>query len=125
LGLKTSLGKKVNNDLFLLLKDCVNQIGRDGLILVEENISPENEIEVVQGIELDGYASSYFVNDLKNFEVVYENPYLLITNNPINSLNQIRDVIEYVKTNNKPLVVAEEINKDIVSTLVLNNIQKN
>jgi chaperonin GroEL len=106
------------------LKDCVNQIGRDGLIL--ENISPENEIEVVQGIELDkGYASSYFVNDLKNFEVVYENPYLLITNNPINSLNQIR-VIEYVKTNNKPLViVAEEINKDIVSTLVLNNIQKN
>jgi chaperonin GroEL len=52
--------------IFLLLKDCVNQIGRDGLILVEENISPENEIEVVQGIELDkGYASSYFVNDLK------------------------------------------------------------
>jgi chaperonin GroEL len=96
------------------------------VILIEENISPENEIEVVQGIELDkGYASSYFVNDLKNFEVVYENPYLLITNNPINSLNQIRDVIEYVKTNNKPLVVAEEINKDIVSTLVLNNIQKN
>jgi chaperonin GroEL len=96
------------------------------VILIEENISPENEIEVVQGIELDkGYASSYFVNDFKNFEVVYENPYLLITNNPINSLNQIRDVIEYVKTNNKPLVVAEEINKDIVSTLVLNNIQKN
>ncbi len=124
--LKTSLGKKVNQELFLLLKDCVNQIGRDGLILVEENISPENEIEVVQGIELDkGYASSYFVNDLKNFEVVYENPYLLITNNPINSLNQIREIIEYVKTNNKPLViVAEEINKDIISTLVLNNIQK-
>jgi chaperonin GroEL len=52
----------------------------------------------VQGIELDkGYASSYFVKRFKNFEVVYENPYLLITNNPINSLNQIRDVIEYVK----------------------------
>jgi chaperonin GroEL len=124
--LKTSLGKKVNTDLFLLLKDCVTQIGRDGLILVEENISPLNEIEVVQGIELDkGYASSYFVNDLKNFEVIYENPYLLITSNPINALNQIRDVIEYVKTNNRPLViVAEEINKDIISTLVLNNIQK-
>jgi chaperonin GroEL len=124
--LKTSLGKKVNTDLFLLLKDCVTQIGRDGLILVEENISPVNEIEVVQGIELDkGYASSYFVNDLKNFEVIYENPYLLITSNPINALNQIRDVIEYVKTNNRPLViVAEEISKDIISTLVLNNIQK-
>jgi chaperonin GroEL len=104
----------------------MSQIGRDGLILVEENISPLNEIEVVQGIELDkGYASSYFVNDLKNFEVVYENPYLLISSNPINSLNQIRDVIEYVKTNNRPLIiVAEEITKEIISTLVLNNIQK-
>jgi chaperonin GroEL len=62
---KTSLGKKVNNDLFLLLKDCVNQIGRDGLILVEENISPENEIEVVQGIELD---KGYFFLFCKRFK---------------------------------------------------------
>lgn len=124
--LKTALGKKINPELFFLLKDCIQKIGRDGLILVEDNISEKNEIESVQGIELDkGYASSYFVNDLKNFEVIYDNPYLLITNNPINSLNQIRDVIEYIKLNNRPLViVAEEISKDIISTLVLNNIQK-
>ena len=124
--LKTSLGKKVNKEVFTVLKNCMTQIGRDGLILVEENISTENEIEVVQGIELDrGYASSYFVNDVKNFEVVYENPYLLVTGNSITSINQIRDVIEYVKTNNKPLIiVAEEITKEIISTLVLNNIQK-
>jgi len=124
--LKTSLGKKINNEVFLVLKNCISQIGRDGLILVEENLSQENEIELVQGVELDkGFASSYFVNDLKNFEVVYDNPYVLITNNPITSLNQIREIIEYVKTNNKALViVAEEISKDIISTLVLNNIQK-
>jgi len=124
--LKTSLGKKINKELFDLLKDCISQIGRDGLILVEENISQKNEIEIVQGIELDkGFASSYFVNDMKNFEVVYENPYVLITSYPINSINQIRDVIEFVKTNNRSLViVAEDINKEIISTLVLNNIQK-
>jgi chaperonin GroEL len=124
--LQTSLGKKINNDIFSVLKNCISQIGRDGLILVEESLSQENEIELVQGIELDkGFASSYFVTDVKNFEVVYENPYILITNNPINSLNQIREIIEYVKANNKPLViVAEDIGKDIISTLVLNNIQK-
>jgi chaperonin GroEL len=124
--LKTSLGKKINKELFDLLKDCISQIGRDGLILVEENISQKNEIEIVQGIELDkGFASSYFVNDMKNFEVVYENPYVLITSYPITSINQIRDVIEFVKVNNRSLViVAEDINKDIISTLVLNNIQK-
>jgi len=124
--LKTALGKKLNSELFNLLKTCVNQFERDGLILIEENNSEKNEIEIVQGIELDrGYASSYFINDLKNFEVIYDKPVLLITSNSINNLNQIREVIEYVKLNNKPLViVTEEINKDILSTLVLNNIQK-
>ena len=124
--LKTALGKKINKDLFELLKECISQIGRDGLILVEENISQKNEIEIVQGIELDrGFASSYFINDMKNFEVVYDNPYVLITSHPITSINQIRDIIEFVKTNNRSLIiVAEEISKEIISTLVLNNIQK-
>ena len=62
---------------------------------------------------------------MQNFEVKYDKPVILVTSAPINSLNQIREIVEYVKTNNKPLViVAEDINKDIVSTLVLNNIQK-
>ena len=124
--LKTSLGKKLKPELLNLLSSSLAQIGKDGVLLVEENISEKNEVEIVQGIELDkGFASSYFVNDMKNFEVVYENPYLLITKTPITSVNQIRDIIEYVKANNRPLViVAEEINKDIISTLVLNNIQK-
>ena len=124
--LKTSLGKKVNNELYNLLKEAVVKINRDGLILVEENISEKNEVEIIQGIELDkGFASSYFVNDVKNFEVIYENPYILVTNQAITSLNQIREIIEHIKTTNRPLViVAEEISKDIISTLVLNNIQK-
>lgn len=124
--LKTSLGKKININLYNLLKESVSKISRDGLILVEENISDKNEVEIIQGIELDkGFASSYFVNNLKSFEVIYENPYILITNQAITSLNQIREIIEHIKTTNRPLViVAEEINKDIISTLVLNNIQK-
>jgi chaperonin GroEL len=124
--LNTSLGKKLNPQLLALLNASISKIGRDGIILVEENYSENNELEIVQGIELDkGYASSYFVNDLKKFEVVYDNPYLLITKNPITSLNQIRDIIEYIKLNNRSLIiVAEDISKEIISTLVLNNIQK-
>ena len=124
--LRTALGRKINKELFDLLLQSVDQVSRDGLILVEENVSTENEIDIVQGVELDrGFASSYFVNDVKNFEVVYDNPYVLITNKAINSVNQIKDIIDFVKQNNRPLViVAEEINKDVISTLVLNNIQK-
>jgi len=124
--LKTSLGQKLTPNLFLLIRDCLKNIDRDGLIIVEENTTEKDEIEIVQGLELDrGFASSYFVTDLKNFEVNYEKPAILVTSAPINSLNQLREIIEYVKTNNRSLViVAEEINKDIISTLVLNNIQK-
>ena len=124
--LKTALGKKVNSDLFNLLKDCISKIGRDGLILIEENIVSKNEVELIKGVELDrGFASPYFVNDVKNFEASYDNPYILIANSPINSINQIRDIVEFIKGNNKSLIiVAEDINKDIVSTLVLNSIQK-
>jgi chaperonin GroEL len=127
LGLiQTCLGKKVDNGIFQLLESAISQIERDNLILVEENISSENELEIVQGIQLDkGFASSYFINNFKTFETIYENPYILITKKPINSLEQIREIIEYIKSNRASLViVAEEINKDVLSTLVLNNIQK-
>lgn len=124
--LKTNLGQKLSSNLFLLIKDCLKNIDRDGLIIIEENNIEKDEIELVQGLELDrGFSSSYFINDMKNFEVNYDKPVILITSAAINSLNQLREIIEYVKVNNRPLViVAEEINKDIISTLVLNNIQK-
>jgi len=123
---RTALGKKVRPEILSNLQHSIDQIGRDGLLLVEENISPETEIETVQGIELDrGFASSYFINDLKNFEVVYENPYVLIANSSIQSINQLSAIIEYIQIQKRPLVlIAEEISKDILSSLVLNNIQK-
>lgn len=124
--ISTALGKKINPDIIGLLQKAVSEIARDNLLLVEENVGPENELEVVQGIELDkGFASTYFINNVKTFEAIYDNPYVLITSNPINSLEQIREIIDYIKSNNSPLVlVAEEINKEILSTLVLNSIQK-
>ena len=124
--LKTNLGKKINDSIFSLLESAITKVGRDGLFIVEENISSLNEFEIVQGIELDkGFYSSYFINNLKNFEVLYDNPYLLIANSPITSVNQIAEILDYIKLNKRPLVIiAEEINKDVISSLILNNLQK-
>ena len=123
---KTNVGKKIHPHLFQPLKQAINQIGRDGLLLVEENTTPITEIEIVQGIELEkGFASTYFINNLKTFEVIYENPCVLICSSPLNSINQIQDIIEFIKKNNRPLViVAEEVNKELLSTLVFNTIKK-
>ena len=124
--LSTAAGKKIRKIVFSHVEQSMDEIERDGLLIVEENISSDTEVEIVQGIELDkGFASSYFINDFKNFEVKYENPYILITKSEIQSLNQLSEVIEYIQTQKRPLVIiTEEISKEILSTLVLNNIQK-
>ena len=124
--LKTSLGKKVNSDLVGLLENSISYLKRDGLILLEDSMSDQNEIEFIEGIELEkGFASSYFVTNLKEFQVIFEKPYLLVTSNPIESIDQIRDIIDFVKSVNRPLViVAEDIKKEILSTLILNHLQK-
>ena len=126
LGLiNTSIGKKLNPELVNIVKKALTSISRDGLILIEEHNSSESEISIVEGMEIDkGFISSYFVNDLKSFTVNFENPYILITSQTIDSLNQIREILDFIKLNNKSLVlVVEEINKEILSTLILNNIK--
>jgi chaperonin GroEL len=101
-------------------------VNRNSLLLVEENTFDDYCLEKLQGIEVNkGFASSYFVNNFLNFEVVLENPYLLITNYPINSLSQLETVLEFIKKGNKPLVIiAEQISKEVLSALILMNIQK-
>lgn len=124
--IKTATGKKFDENLLDLFSQALLSIKRDNLIFVEENILEQNEIEIAHGIELDhGYASSYFINDFKNLEISYSNPYVLIVNNSLESINQIREILEYIKTNKRPLIIiANQIAPDVLSTLVLNNIQK-
>ncbi|MCR9073267.1 MAG: hypothetical protein NXI18_16310 [Alphaproteobacteria bacterium] len=70
------------------------------------------------------YTSSYFVNDMKNFGVIYEKSYLLIVTRPFKCINQLNIIIEYKKNNGSLIIIVEKINKSVVSTLILNNIQK-
>jgi len=124
--IRTLVGKKTSIETKDLLDQAIEKIERDGFFFVEENSIPKNENEKTQGIELDrGFLSSYFINDVKNFQAVYENCYVLISTRPISVLSQLEEIIEYIQLNNSPLIIiAEEISKEIVSTLVLNTIKK-
>jgi chaperonin GroEL len=124
--LRTSIGKKLNTDLFEKMTDSVSQLGRDGLVLVEENTLPFHQVENVQGIELEkGYASSYFINQVKSFEVIYSQPFLLLPSHPLRNVQQLREVIEYTQSLQRPLIiVTEEITKEVLSNLVLLTLQK-
>jgi chaperonin GroEL len=124
--LKTIVGKKLKNELFFCLEKSLFQIKRDGLIFVEENTSQQTEIEIVEGLQLEkGYCSSYFINEYKSFETIYFNPYILISSESLESLDQIQEILDYIKLQKKSLVlVVEEIKKELLSTLILNNLQK-
>jgi chaperonin GroEL len=122
----TLIGKKVPFFLTENLKCFLPSLRKDSLLIVEENISQETEIETLEGIQLErGYASSYFVNNLTNFEVCYENPYVLISSSPLTSFSQIENVLYFIKDVQKPLVIiAEIIDKELLSQLILNYLQK-
>jgi chaperonin GroEL len=124
--IKTAAGNKLNFDLINFVCKASGNLERDGLLLVEDNTAQENEIEFTQGIELDsGFASSYFVTDINKFEIQYYNPYVLILHKPLNNAHLIKNIIEHIKKENRPLVIiVEQIAEEILSSLVLNSIQK-
>lgn len=124
--LKTLFNKNQDKDIIKLLIAIVLKFKKDGLILIEESDSIINEIEMYQGIEIEkGFLSSYFINDFKSFEINYKNPYVLISKHTINSFSQLEEVINFCKSKNRALVIiTENIEKKILSELILKNIKK-
>jgi chaperonin GroEL len=109
-----------------LIAKAFTQVGKDGVITVEESNTLTTELEFTEGMQFDkGYISPYFVSDLEAGETVFENPYLLITTQKISSINELLPLLEQVIKEAKPLViVAEDVDGEALSTLVVNSIRK-
>ena len=122
----TLLSKGVNKELSFFLQNSFNSFKRDGMILIENTTNSSNEIEEIQGLQLDkGFASSYFINDLENFQTVYQNSLLLISSSSLNYISQIESLLSYSEKHNLPLVIiTENISKKLLSSIVLLNIKK-
>lgn len=99
---------------------------KNQLVLLEETHEKNYVFEKINGIELDkGFISSYFVNDLKNFEVMYEHSRILILNSSLNSFIQIKDLVNNCVENGQALIIiVENIDKQLLKHLILLKIQK-
>jgi chaperonin GroEL len=109
-----------------LIADVFAEVGKDGVITVEESKKLTVEKEIVKGLQFDrGYVSSYMVTDVERMESVLEEPYILVTDKKISSLNDMLPVMEKVaQTGKKELVIiAEEIEGDALATLVVNKLR--
>ncbi|WP_435588368.1 chaperonin GroEL [Micromonospora chalcea] len=109
-----------------LIAEAMEKVGRDGVITVEEGSALTTELEVTEGLQFDkGFISPNFVTDLEAQEAVLEDPYILITTQKISAIEELLPLLEKVLQNNKPLlIVAEDVEGQALSTLVVNALRK-
>jgi chaperonin GroEL len=108
-----------------ILADAMEQVGKDGVITVEEGKSLQTSFEVVEGLQFDrGYLSPYFVTDSENMECVLEDAYVLIHEKKISSIKDLVPVLEKVVNSGKPLlIIAEDVEGEALATLVINKLR--
>ncbi len=109
-----------------LIAQALEQVGSDGVITVEESNTMETSLEVTEGVQFDkGYTSPYFVTDASAMEAVLDKPYVLLHSTKISALADLLPLLEKVMTDGKPLlVIAEDVEGEALSTLVVNAIRK-
>ena len=116
-----------NNDPTIgkVIAEAMEKVGKDGVITVEEGQTFGLELEFTEGMQFDkGYLNFYFVTDPDRQEAVLEDPYILIANQKISSVNDLVPVLEKVMQSGKGvLVIAEDVEGEALATLVVNKIR--
>ena len=112
-------------DVGRFLAEAMKKVGNEGVITVEEAKSLDTELEVVEGMQFDrGYISPYFVTNAEKMRVELEDPYILIHEKKLSSLQALLPVLEAVVQSGKPLVIiAEDVEGEALATLVVNKLR--
>ena len=108
-----------------LIANAMEIVGKDGVITVEEGKSMNTELSTVEGMQFDrGYASAYMVTNTDKMEAVLENPYILITDKKVSSLQEILPVIEpLAQQGARLLIIAEDVEGDALAALIVNKLK--
>ena len=109
-----------------LIADVFNEVGKDGVVTVEESQSTEMSKEIVEGMQFDkGYASAYMVTNTERMEAVHDDPLILITDKKISSIQEIVPLLEKLSQAGKRslVIVAEDVDGDALATLVVNKLR--
>ena len=108
-----------------VIAEALDKVGKDGVVTVEEGQTFGMELEFVEGMQFDkGYISPYFVTDQERMETVLEEPYILLNQGKISSVQDLLPVLEKVAQSGKALVlIAEDVEGEALATLVVNKIR--
>jgi chaperonin GroEL len=116
-----------NNDREIgkLISDAMEQVGKDGVVTVEEAKGLQTELEIVEGMQFDrGYLSPYFVTNSDRMECVLDEPLILLHEKKISAMRDLLPILEQSAGGGRPLlIVAEDIEGDALATLVVNKLR--
>ena len=115
-----------DKDLGNLIAEVMEEVGKDGVITVEESKTFGIQKEIVKGLQFDrGYISPYMITDAERMESIFEDPYILITDKKISSLQEILPVLEKVAQTGKKelIIIADEVEGDALATLLVNKLR--
>jgi chaperonin GroEL len=109
-----------------IIAEVMEKVGKDGVITVEESQTFGMSSDVVEGMQFDkGYISPYMITDTDKMQAEFEDPYILITDKKISSLNEILPILEEITKQGKKdiVIIAEEVDGEALATLVINKIR--
>jgi len=108
-----------------LIADAFDKVGKDGVITVEESKGTQTQLELVEGLQFDkGYISPYLVTDAERLEAVLDDPFILLYEKKISSIQDLLPVLEKVVRQGKPLlIIAEDVDGEALATLVVNKLR--
>lgn len=106
-----------------MIAEAMHQVGRDGVITVEEGNSSDDELDIVEGLQFDkGYLSHYFINNQEKLNVTHEEPQILLFDGKISDMDDIVGILENASSKNKPIVIiAHEVEGQALATMVVNS----
>ncbi len=108
-----------------VIADAIEKVGKDGVVTVEESNTFGMDLEFVEGMQFDkGYLSPYFVSDPERQEAVLDEPYILLNQGKISSVQDMLPVLEKVMQSGRPLlIISEDVEGEALATLVVNKIR--
>lgn len=114
-----------DSEIGTLIAEAMERVGKDGVITVEEARTMGTTLDTVEGMQFDrGYLSPYMVTDTDKMEAVLENPYILITDKKITSIQEVLPVLEQIVQQGRPLlIIAEDMEGEALATLVVNKLR--
>ncbi len=109
-----------------LIATVMEKIGKEGVVTVEDSNTIGNSFEIVEGMQFDkGYVSAYMVSNQERMEAVLEDPYVLVTDKKISSIQEILQLLEKIVTSGKKelVIIADDVEGEALATLILNKLR--